>query len=145
MESAASWALYGFVKRGSHLPAAIQGSSLSQDWVPVPHFRVRASVGVAFENAYVPDAFGIQLLGPGYEGRVPDASDWTRTPAGAGGVILEHADPGAWFDGGLSPFRGLAPTTTRDAIPIPELVAQARVDFAGILFTNDVAQEEPAG
>jgi hypothetical protein len=139
LRTAAAWAVYGFVKRGSHRPAAVQGSSLAQDWVPVPHFLVGSFTAGSFENEHVPDAFGVQLLGAGYAGRVPAGPDWSATAAAANAVVLEHAAPEAWFDGRLVPFGGYRSTPSADEVPIPDVVARARADFAAILFTDDVA------
>lgn len=139
MVSASSWAVYGFVKRGSYRPAAELGTSLSQDWVRVPHFSANSLLGQAFEDEWAPDAFGAQLLGPGYAGRLPGGRDWTHTPAGVGAVLVAHVDPESWFDGRLVPFGGHPVSTTADAEPIPDVVAEARDAFAEILFRDETA------
>lgn len=137
--SAAQWAVYGFVKRGSRRVDAELGQ-LFMDWVPVPHRSANSRLGDAFEAELAPDAFGVQLLGPGYRGRLPDGPDWLHSPADANAVLLEHRRAEEWFDGGLVPFGGQALASLLDqAVPIPGLVRRARRDFQPILFTDDVA------
>lgn len=139
LRAAAEWAVYGFVKRGSRRRDAVLSGSLASDWVPVPHFLVNSFVADAFESERAPDAFGVQLLGAGYAGRVPGGPDWRRTPGAANAVILEHVAPDAWFDGRLVPFGGYRTTPSAAEVPIPDFVARARADFGDILFTDDVA------
>lgn len=139
LETAGGWAVYGFVKRGSVRRAAIEGSSLAQDWVPVPHFLVGSSTADAFGDEYVPDAFGVQVLGHAHTRRRPGGSDWTGTPATANALVLEHRNPAEWFDRGLVPFGGYGSPPTQAETPIPDVVARARADFAEMLFTDDVA------
>ena len=80
MESTSDSTVYGLLKRGSYRPAAESGYSLSQDWPEAEHHEPATQLGQAFEAEYAPDAFGVQLLGAGYEGRIPAGSDWTSTP-----------------------------------------------------------------
>lgn len=142
--SASPWAVYGFVKRGSRRPDAEVGS-LFADWVPMPHLSPQARLVDAFEDRYVPDAFGVQLLGRGHADRIPTGPDWKQAEAGAGAVLVEHRDPSAWLDGRLVPFGGHPLATLLDGTaPIPELVARARDDFGTLLFTDGVAGSEPA-
>ncbi len=137
--SAASWAVYGFVKRGSRRIDAELGL-LFMDWVPVPHQSANTRLGAAFEDRLVPDAFGLQLLGEGYRARIPDGPDWVHTAVNANAVLVEHGDPEAWFDGQLVPFGGQPLTSlVEGTAPIPDLVKRARKDFEPILFTDDVA------
>ena len=70
------------------------------------------------EDQFAPDIFCAQLLGPGYDGRVPAVDGWRRAAAGADAIVLEHCNPGAWFDGE----------------PDAATLAQARTDFRPILF-----------
>ena len=142
--SAASWAVYAFVKRGSRRLDAELGS-LFVDWVPIPHRSANSRLADAFEDRLVPDAFGVQLLGRGYVGRVAGGPDWDHAGAGASAVLVEHRDPAGWFDGGLVPFGGHPLVSLLErTVPIPELVSRAREDFRPILFTDDVARAEPA-
>ncbi|MDQ3741069.1 MAG: hypothetical protein M3389_09020, partial [Actinomycetota bacterium] len=75
----------------------------------------------AFEDRFAPDAFGVQLLGPGYEGRVPPTPLYRAEPAGAGCTLLEHADLPAWLDEPFGP-------------EVPPVLAEAREALAPILF-----------
>jgi hypothetical protein len=139
LQSAASWAVYGFVKRGSRRIDAELGS-LFMDWVPVPHQSANSQLGGAFEDRLVPDAFGVQLLGEGYRGRIPEGRDWMHTAIGASAVLVEHVDPESWFDGRLVPFSGQPLSSlVEGTLPAPDLVERARKDFEPILFTDDVA------
>ena len=139
LAEAAPWAVYGFVKRGSRRDSAVQGGSLADDWVPVPHFLVASHIADPFEDEYVPDAFALQLLGQGYAGRVPRGPEWEAASAGSRAVLLAHTAPEEWFDGRLVPFRGYRSTPSPDEVPIPDLVTRARADFAEILFRDDIA------
>jgi len=130
--------VYGFLKRGSYRPAAESGVSLSQDWPPAEHHETATQLGVAFEAQYSPDAFGLQLLGPGYAGRVPERPAWSRTPAGAG-VLVEHREPEAWFGELLMPFGGHPNYTLPPVPPVPDVLAHARSDFSDILFRDELA------
>jgi hypothetical protein len=71
LRTIAAFAVYGFVKRGSNLSVATHAYSLVNDWVPVPHFDSTTLGAQSFEDEFAPDAFGLQLLGPGFRGRVP--------------------------------------------------------------------------
>jgi hypothetical protein len=115
----------------------VLGTSLAYDWPPPPHFRASVGRSDAFEDRFAPDAFGVQLLGPGYAGRVPDGTEWRQTSMDAGSVMLEHIDPGAWFDAAFAPFGGIAnPTNT--VVDVPDVLAAGREAFAPILFRDDV-------
>ncbi|MDQ5821474.1 MAG: hypothetical protein M3540_08545, partial [Actinomycetota bacterium] len=137
--SAAPWAVYGFAKRGSRRIDAELGS-LYMDWVPVPHRSANSPRGGAYEDRLAPDAFGVQLLGEGYRGWVPDGPDWVQARVGAKAVLVEHRDLEAWFDGRFVPFGGHSlASLLSGTVPIPDLVARARQDFKPVLFTDDVA------
>jgi hypothetical protein len=121
LRSAARWAVYGFVKRGSNRRAAEHGRSLAEDWAPIDRFNPAVISAEAFEDELVPDAFGVQLLGPAHAGARPRGR-WRETPIGAGAVLLEHPDLDAWFN--------------RATVP-PDVLAAARDDLAPILLTRD--------
>lgn len=140
MGSSASWAVYGFLKRGSRRSTAELGTSLSDDWPTVPHFSANSLLGQAFEDEWAPDAFGAQLLGPGYAGRLPEGPDWTHAPTGFEGVIIEHVDPESWFDGRLVPLGGRRLSTDAATEPVPTVLERARADFAEILFRDEIAR-----
>jgi hypothetical protein len=135
MEAASPLCVYGFVKRGSHRPVAQLGISLAEDWPPVPHFDPYSITAEAFEDRFAPDAFGVQLFGPGYAGRVPDGPRWKPVGAGTDAIVLEHFDLDAWFERSFVPFGGRRP---HQPARVPEVLAKARKDFAEILFTSAV-------
>ena len=71
LEAAAGWAAYGFIKRGTWPAPALIGRSLAYDWALTPHVRTAGQRADAFEDHLVPDAFGVQLMGCGYDGWTP--------------------------------------------------------------------------
>jgi hypothetical protein len=92
-------AVYGFIKRGNFSGQALLGGSLMYDWPAMPGSSMAArQTGEVLEYAFAPDAFGIQLLGPDYSGRIPAFPDWVTTPLGNGAVLLESSNPEAWFE-----------------------------------------------
>ena len=136
LEAASVWAVYGFIKCGSRKEGVELGISLYLDWVPVPHNNPLSQLGEAFEDTHAPDAFGIQLLGSGYSGRIPAATDWKLSPVSSGAVILEHRDPEAWFERLFGPFGGYR-TVPTDPDDVPDVVARARKDLDPILYTDE--------
>jgi hypothetical protein len=136
--SASPWAGYGFLKRGSLLSSAMHGWSLAQDWPRTPHVHPYMLEIAAFENEYVPDAFGLQLLGAGYRGRVPANRAWSSGPAASKAVLLEHLDQEAWFERSLVPFGGCPNTLEKESEPIPDLLLAARRDFEPILIRDEL-------
>lgn len=137
IEEAADACAYGFVKRGSHRPAAELGTSLAYDWLPIRHFTPLANRAEAFEDEFAPDAFGIQLLGAGYGGRLPDASRWNKEPVRGNAVLVSHVDLDKWFGDRLVPFGGLRAVTSGQEVEVPEYVARARDDFAPIHLRDE--------
>jgi hypothetical protein len=138
MMRAGHMTVYGLVKRGSKLSAARFGTSLEHDWPPTAEEAAARSLG--FEDAYAPDSFGVQLLGPDYGVRVPRRPNWRETRLGAGRVLLEHVDLGAWFDALFAPFGG-SWRLPQDAVPVPDVLARARLELAPIIFTDEIAVE----
>jgi hypothetical protein len=102
------------------------------------HERLRRSRldATAHEDHLVPDAFPIQLLGPGYAGRVPAGDDWRATALSEDRVLLEHVDPAAWFDE-LTLEEALA----GESMPRHVVVERARASFTDLLF-QDITDEE---
>lgn len=139
LRGAAVWAAYAFVKRGSLRVQAELGDSLWAEWFSIPHYSrtlLMADVNVPFEDTYAPDAFGLQLLGPGYEGRGPTGSAWkTTATASPRAVLVEHGEPVAWF---AAP---LGPPTLFEPAPAPSLVESARTAFDAILFREEIAAQ----
>lgn len=129
---------YGHVRRGWAVNEALLGTSLPFDW---PHRAEHQPRGIAFtpqafEDLYAPDAFGVQLLGPGYADRIPKSSTWRATPAGPAAVVLEHVDLPTWFDAPFVPFRQRPRRS--DELQPPAVLAQARVELAPILYSPGV-------
>jgi hypothetical protein len=129
---------YGFVRRGWAVAEALLDRSLSYDWPPRPGAEPRGIgfTSEAFEDLYAPDAFGVQLLGPGYAGRLPGSAAWRSEPAGRVSALFEHVDLPEWFDAPFVPFgQRLAPA---DQPEPPAVLAQARVELAQVLHTPGV-------
>ncbi len=131
--------VYGFVKHGSSLNGGARaGRSLAGDWPLRTGVDPRFQLGTPFENEWAPDAFAIQLLGPGYAGRVPHEKHWQATVLGADVVLLEHHELTGWFDTPFVPFGGYGGA---DLAPQPPpLLEQARADFRDILFMDALAE-----
>ena len=134
LRAASSWASYGLIKRGRR-PAAV-GTSLYHDWFPVPHCGSRYDLRYhVYSDVLAPDAFGAQLLGPGYAGRIPDGAEWEGTDLGGDAALLVHRDLPAWFG---VPMPEITPSH-----PTPDLILRAREDLAEILVTADVVDRAP--
>lgn len=86
--------------------------------------RGKSEAGRSIVETYVPEAFGVQLLGPRHS--LPDSTQWLRQPVDSGRVLLIHRDLPAWFSGPL---------------PDETTLARARDDLAPMLLTNEVADE----
>ena len=125
---------YAYVRRGWAYRAAVLHRELSADWPRRPNDQPRGPGGTpeAFEDVYAPDAFGVQLLGPGYAGRAPKSAAWRQQPAGSAAVLLEHVDLAAWFDAPFVPF------WTAEQAPPPTILARARMELAPILYSPGV-------
>lgn len=123
--------VYALVKRGS-FPHGAEGGRLPDRDGPPP--TGLSQLAQPFEDEYVPDAFGIQLLGPGFAGRIPSGSDWIQTPLDRERVLLEHRDLEGWLRGPRleEALKGIAP-------PDSDLLATARADFAPLLFRGEIA------
>jgi hypothetical protein len=140
LRSAATWAVYGYIKRGRR-PLAVLHSALTYDWVPALHYGSYNLSNTVYEDVLAPDAFGAQLLGEGYEGRIPTDPDWEQLNIENGATLVVHHDPKAWFG------RPLPPVTPEDfiardpAYPTPEELVRARETFAAILQTFDLVRK----
>ncbi len=90
-------------------------------WPRRAHDRPRGpgQTGEAFEDLWIPDAFGAQLLGPSFDGRVPSTSLWRTERLGAA-TLLVPAQPERWFAAGGAP---------RD-------LERARAQLAPLLYTQ---------
>ena len=125
---------YAYIRRGRNYGAAEQERSLPSEWPRRPGDQPRGHgfAPEAFEDVYAPDAFAIQLLGPGYAGRVPDSPMYRQQPAGDTAVLLVHVDLPVWFD---APF--LAPGAPKPPAP-PAVLTRARHELAPILYSPGV-------
>lgn len=126
--------VYAFVKHGSEWGLAVHADSLMWDW---PHRTGADRGGQWFEDKYAPDAFAIQLLGPGYAERLPETPNWRQTPLDDGAVILEHSDFAAWFDTPFAPFGGM--NHQGEAFEPPDVLVRAREDVNPILYRDEIA------
>ena len=121
----APWAVYGLVKRGIRMTTP--GSpTFIEDWVPMPHLRrfPRRPPLRHYEERFVPDVFGLQLLSRGHLDRAPTGGAWRVTEVAEGSQLVEHADPEAWFG---------------QASPAAEVLEAGRRDFDDLLLTDDIA------
>jgi hypothetical protein len=123
--------VYGFIARGWAVNEAIMPEALSYDWPVRPSYypKTRGFSGAAFDDLVAPDAFGVQLLGPGYADRLATPRDWHEEILGEERVLLEHEQPDAWFD---APFVPIAQSGQTSA---PDVLTRARNDLAPLLYT----------
>jgi hypothetical protein len=140
LRSAPRWAAYGFIKRGRR-PKDVLYSSLTYDWLPALHYGSYNLGNSVYEDILAPDAFGAQLLGSGYAGRIPTDPDWTQENLGDGATLVVHRDPEAWYGRPLPPITPDDCIARDPAYPTPEVVVRGRETFARILLTNDVRRK----
>jgi hypothetical protein len=125
---------YAYVMRG-WLPGVLFGGHLSHDWPERAGAEPRGAgwTSLAFEDLLVPDAFGLQLLGPGHLERLAaDPARWRREPAAGDRALLRHADAEAWFSAPLVSFKQLIHPDDR---AVPAVLADARRELAPVLHT----------
>jgi hypothetical protein len=118
--------VYARVRREYDIHRAESPETVGADRLRAYHWDA-----IPYEDHLAPDAYAVQLLGPGYQGRLPKGDEWNTTELPAGRVLLEHADPARWFD----------EITLQDAIrgePVPSraLLARARESTAPMLFPD---------
>lgn len=132
---------YAYVMRGWAVETAVGGEPLLEDW---PQRADQHPLGAgwtraAFEDLYAPDAFGVQLLGPGYAGRGPsDRNAWRTESIDGGSILVQHTDVDAWF---TRPFIPLGPPTRAQRPSEPEVLRTARAELAGVLYARGVLVE----
>jgi hypothetical protein len=96
-------------------------------WPELPGFPAHFLPDVrALESSLVPDAFGLQLLGPTHPLEAATLSQYTVRPAPAGRVILRHQDIGNWLDGTLPP---------------PQAIDLARRELGPLLMQREQLEE----
>jgi hypothetical protein len=136
---------YGYLRRGWRVGTAVRNRVLGPDWPQRANDRP-AGTGFApeaFEDVYAPDVFGIQLLGPGYAGRVPEHPRWETEPAGTASVLLKHADPAAWYSAPpITPPTDARWDPSQPPPPPPPLLTKARKLMAPILYSPGVLSRE---
>jgi hypothetical protein len=128
-------AVYGFVKHGSNWYSAQLGDSLGGDW-PAPDIILNSGREYRdYEDLYAPDAFAIQLLGPGYAGRIPEHPHWRRVELDPEHVILEHTTPSDWFETAFAPHGGNRSYNL--ASDPPDVLVLARQELEPIIVTPE--------
>lgn len=141
LRGTSGWASYGLIKRGRR--PAHAGRSLSYDWVPALHYGSSNLGHHPYEDVLAPDAFGAQLLGPGYAGRIPTGAEWERIDIDSDATLLLHREPAAWFGVPLPPITPEDCTRRDPSYPTPEVILRAREGLADILVTVDVLRRAP--
>jgi hypothetical protein len=98
---------------------------------------------IAYEDHLAPDAFAIQVLGPGYKAKVPTGDDWRRTELSNDRILLQHLDQDAWFrEITLEDALKVERPWSGASVPKPAFLEQARASLAPILFPD--VPREPA-
>jgi hypothetical protein len=118
---------YARIRRGWMVAETLREDRLGYDWPQRPDRP--GETAQAFEDLLAPDAFAIQLLGPGYA-RLAPLEHWTSEPA-EDAILLEHRDPSAWFTAPFVPFGVELPPGGRTP---PEVLTAARAELAPILL-----------
>jgi hypothetical protein len=83
---------YGYIKPGWEVTQALQEPALPHDWPTRPAYQPRGDgfTGEAFDDVYAPDAFGVQLLGPGLR-RSPARQPGLAATAGRHRIVAARA------------------------------------------------------
>ncbi len=127
-----------------HLPWVNRDGTLGAEWprlTPAWHARELSWTRV-LDGERVPDAFGMQLLGPGHDLTGVDLTDWELTDLPAGRRLLTHHRPDRWFRPGPWRPRSEFPTITTDTYPDPDVHARAREDLTPLFVTRaDIDRE----
>jgi hypothetical protein len=137
LRDAASALVYAYVKHGSNFSQAKLGDSVRKDWPRRPGMSWGSWPGTcagAFEDRFAPDAFVVQLLGPGYAGRVEVSEEWRHEQIAPDVALLAHTRPEAWFDSEFIPM-GTNSQEISDAL-VPPVLAEARQDLDPILLNQ---------
>jgi len=129
--------VYGAIRRGWDF-LSDPGAADALDWPKRPRSSPRGSkfTQEAFEDIFAPDAFGVQLLGPGYADRAIAGDEWSVENLGHDRRLLSHRDRAAWFD---APFVPLGDWHTRNEDhPTPDVLGRARRQLEPILYVPGV-------
>lgn len=134
LESVADNVQYGVVRR-ARLGQGLWDEFLAQRWPPSsPQPGWVPRLGRTVVHHTLPDAHGVQLLGPDHKLPSSLPEHWTVTPVGRDSRLLTHLDPAAWYEGSVEAwYANLAPDL--------ETLQQARADLAPLLLTNELAEE----
>lgn len=134
LPSLADHVQYGVIRRAC-IVQGVWDEFLAQRWPSSsPLLEEIPRGGRTVVHHTLPDAHGVQLLGPDH--KLPSAlsEHWSITPAGRDSTLLTHLHPAAWYDGSVEAWsRGLAPD--------PLTLQQARADLGSLLLTDERAQE----
>jgi hypothetical protein len=141
--AAAGHIVYGLLKPGLVPLSTLLWGAVSPhyDWVAVPHDGEGLTIDMhraGYDHQYVPDIFGVQLLGPGHRNRLHDAPGWTTTDLGAGRTLLEHERQATWYDGSFPVFTFFDVVHGGIEPRVPGVLEQARAEFAELLLTSEV-------
>ena len=126
LRDVASELAYGFVKHGVNA----RPDPLAHDWPRRRDLIPRWSPRWQHEDRWAPDAFAVQALGAGYQGRIPLAPSY-QVEHVQDTTILEHRDLDAWFSAPLVPA-GTGVRQLVDTEP-PAVLELARGELADIL------------
>ncbi|PZS31128.1 MAG: hypothetical protein DLM58_12370 [Pseudonocardiales bacterium] len=79
-------------------------------------------------DRYLPDAHGIQIVRTAHLERTRDLSSWKTTQLGDDRYLVEATELAPWY---------------AHTVPDPDVLAQARADFAGVLLTEEIIAANP--
>lgn len=116
---------YARVRRGRSVQAAEHGQPRIQYRAELEH----GDDAGAYEELFVPDAYGLQLVSPEIDQRLRLDQSWETATVGDS-VVVQAADLNAWFG---------SPASTRDGGegPAAEVLSGARRAFADALFDDE--------
>ncbi|MCA1647651.1 MAG: hypothetical protein LC797_20045 [Chloroflexi bacterium] len=97
--------------------------------VPLPGIRERhVRYNKHLLDRYLPDAHGIQIVRTAHLERARDLSSWKTTELGDDRYLVEAPELAPWY---------------AHTVPDPDVLAQARADFAGALLTEEIIAANP--
>ncbi|GAA5189671.1 hypothetical protein GCM10023346_04890 [Arthrobacter gyeryongensis] len=91
------------------------------DWPARPHLS-DSQFATFFLPRQVPDAYGVQVLGPGHQLPDPLAPIWTAQQVGSASTLLQHRD---------------LPSLFEDRLPEPDTLDEARRSLGPLLITTE--------
>lgn len=134
LASVADHVQYGVIRR-ARIVQGLWDEFLAQRWPSIS--RLPGGVprgGRTVVHHTLPEAHGVQLLGPDHILPSTLPEHWSSTRAGLDSMLLAHLHPAAWFEGSVEAwYGGLAP----DSLTLQE----ARADLEPLLLTDERAQE----